>query len=60
MTGQELLQLDGIGVRLGGEEVPPPRGATPTPSDLLSAQLDRYGRDPIYEEAVATAAGEAA
>jgi Glucose-6-phosphate dehydrogenase subunit len=47
---------DELGVRLGGEELVPPRSGQPTPSDLLSAELDRYGRDPIYEEAVAAAA----
>lgn len=45
-----------IGVKLGGEEVPAPHGVQATPSDLLSAELDRYGRDAIYEEAVAAAA----
>jgi glucose-6-phosphate dehydrogenase assembly protein OpcA len=45
-----------LGVRLGGEELRPPRAGTLTPSDLLSAELDKYGRDPIYEEAVAAAA----
>ncbi|HEY3183134.1 MAG TPA: glucose-6-phosphate dehydrogenase assembly protein OpcA [Gaiellaceae bacterium] len=45
-----------IGVRLGGEELKPPRTPTPSPSDLLSAELDRFGRDRIYEEAVAAAA----
>ena len=45
-----------LGVRLGGEELAAPHGVQATPSDLLSAELDRYGRDPIYEEAVAAAA----
>jgi hypothetical protein len=45
-----------LGVRLGGEELVTPLGSQPTPSDLLSAELDRYGRDPVYEEAVAAAA----
>ena len=44
------------GVRLGGEELAAPARQPATPSDLLSAELDRYGRDPIYEEAVAAAA----
>jgi hypothetical protein len=43
-------------VRLGGDQLPPPRGADPSPSDLLSAELDHFGRDAIYEEAVNTAA----
>ena len=45
-----------LGVRLGGEELRPPRAPTASPSDLLSAELDRFGRDRIYEEAVAAAA----
>jgi len=48
-----------LSVRLGGEELRPPRGPTPGPSDLLSAELDRFARDPVYEEAVAAAAGGA-
>jgi hypothetical protein len=44
-----------LGVRLGGEEIAAPHGVHVTPSDLLSAELDRYGHDPIYEEAVAAA-----
>ena len=47
---------DELGVRLGGEDVAAPRSNKPTPSDLLSAELDKYGRDPMYEEAVAAAA----
>ncbi len=46
-----------LAVRLGGEEVRPPRGEAPSPSDLLSAQLDKFSRDPIYESAVLAAAG---
>ncbi len=42
-------------VRLGGEKLPPPRDPDLDPSDLLSAELDRFGRDPIYEEAVRAA-----
>jgi glucose-6-phosphate dehydrogenase assembly protein OpcA len=41
-----------LGVRLGGEEVRPPRADVTTPSELLSAELDRFVRDPVYEEAV--------
>jgi hypothetical protein len=51
-----IEEAPGLGVRLGGEEIPAPHGVHVTPSDLLSAELDRYGRDPIYEEAVAAAA----
>jgi hypothetical protein len=48
--GKQLL------VRLGGEKLPAPRDPDRGPSDLLSAELDRFGRDPVYEEAVRTAA----
>jgi Glucose-6-phosphate dehydrogenase subunit N-terminal domain/Glucose-6-phosphate dehydrogenase subunit C-terminal domain len=44
------------GVALDGEPVPLPPGDPPNPSDLLSDELDNYGRDRIYEEAVAAAA----
>jgi len=46
-----------LGVRLGGEELPPPKGEMATSSDLLSQQLDHFARDPIYEAAVLAAAG---
>ena len=46
-----------LGVRLGGEELPPPKADATTPSDLLSEQLDHFSRDPIYEAAVLAAAG---
>ena len=39
-------------VAVDGEPVAPPRGTAPTPSDLLSAELDVFGRDPVYEAAV--------
>ena len=42
----ELVEVDGRQVR--AEDAEPV-----TPSDLLSAQLEIYGRDPVYEEAVA-------
>jgi glucose-6-phosphate dehydrogenase assembly protein OpcA len=42
-------------VALDGEPVPEPRGGPPTASDLLSAELDQFGRDPIYEAAVTAA-----
>lgn len=44
------------GVALDGEPVPLPPGDPPSPSDLLSDELDNYGRDRIYEQAVAAAA----
>jgi glucose-6-phosphate dehydrogenase assembly protein OpcA len=46
-----------LSVRLGGEKLPPPRDGDLSPSHLLSAELDRFGREPIYEEAVRAAAG---
>ena len=39
-------------VAVDGEPVAPPRGATPSASDLLSAELDVFGRDLVYEAAV--------
>ncbi len=42
-------------VAVDGEPVVPPRGWPPSPSDLLSAELDVFGRDPIYEAAVSAA-----
>jgi glucose-6-phosphate dehydrogenase assembly protein OpcA len=44
-----------LGVRLGGEELRPPRETPLSPSDFLSAELDHFGRDRIYEEAVLAA-----
>ena len=41
---------------LEGAEVALRHPESPTPSDLLSAELDRFARDRIYEEAVAGAA----
>jgi Glucose-6-phosphate dehydrogenase subunit len=40
------------GVEVDGEPAPFPPGDRPHPSELLSEELDRFGRDPIYEEAV--------
>ena len=42
-------------VAVDGRAVTAPRGDPMTPSDLLSAELDDFGRDPIYEEAVRAA-----
>ncbi len=46
-----------LGVRLGGEELRPPREDILSPSELLNAELDHFGRDRVYEEAVLAAAG---
>lgn len=43
------------GIDLDGEPAPFPPGQAPTPSELLSDELDRYARDPVYEAAVASA-----
>ena len=40
------------GVALDGEPVPLPAGEPPTPSDVLSDELERFTPDPIYEAAV--------
>jgi glucose-6-phosphate dehydrogenase assembly protein OpcA len=45
--GKELTR-----VAVDGKAVKAPTGPPPTPSDLLSAELDEFGRDPIYEAAV--------
>jgi glucose-6-phosphate dehydrogenase-like protein OpcA len=44
-----------IGVRLGGEELRAPHDPARTSSELLSAELDRFGRDRVYEAAVLAA-----
>jgi hypothetical protein len=49
-----------LGVRLGAEDLPPPRAEPRSSSDLLSAELDRFGRDPIYEETVLSVVRETA
>ncbi len=41
-------------VAVDGEAVADPLGAVPTASDLLSAELDVFSRDAIYEAAVAS------
>jgi glucose-6-phosphate dehydrogenase assembly protein OpcA len=49
-----------LAIRLGGEELASPRLEPLTPSDLLSGELDRFGRDRVYEAAaVAAVAGSA-
>ena len=50
----EAERLEGID--LDGKAAPFPPGKPPGPSDVLSAQLDRFGRDPVYEAAVRAAA----
>jgi len=42
-----------VGVDIDGEPAPFPPGDPPPGADLLSDELDRLTRDPVYEEAVA-------
>ena len=44
-------------VALDGEAVPLPPGDPPTPSDVLSDELEHFTRDPVYEAAVLAATG---
>ena len=50
----EAQKLEGI--ELDGNAAPFPPGDPPQPSDVLSDELDRFTRDPIYEAAVLAAA----
>ena len=45
-----------VEVRVDGEPAPFPPGEPPAPSDLLSDELEQFGRDPIYEAAARAAA----
>jgi Glucose-6-phosphate dehydrogenase subunit len=44
-----------VGVDIDGTPAPFPPGDPPAPADLLSDELDRFGRDRIYEAALAAA-----
>jgi hypothetical protein len=44
---EKLVEVD-----LDGEPAPFPPGDPPHPSDLLSEELDKWSRDPIFEAAV--------
>jgi glucose-6-phosphate dehydrogenase assembly protein OpcA len=44
-----------MGVDIDGEPAPFPAGQPPAPADLLSDELDRFDRDPVYEQAVRSA-----
>jgi hypothetical protein len=46
-----------VGVELDGEPAPFPPGDPPAGSDLLSEELDKFGRDRVYEDAVRGAIG---
>jgi glucose-6-phosphate dehydrogenase assembly protein OpcA len=47
---EEAPELERVAV--DNELVDPPDADHPTPSDLLSNELDRFGRDPVYEQAL--------
>ena len=44
-----------VGVELDGQSAPFPPGDPPFPADLLSDELDKMTRDPVYEAAVLAA-----
>jgi len=53
----ELDEHDTLeGIDLDGKAASFPPGDPPTPSDVLSDELDRFTRDPVYEAAVRAAA----
>jgi len=53
----ELDEHDTLeGIDLDGKAASFPQGDPPTPSDVLSDELDRFTRDPVYEAAVRAAA----
>ncbi|HEX6700011.1 MAG TPA: glucose-6-phosphate dehydrogenase assembly protein OpcA [Gaiellaceae bacterium] len=54
LVHEEADELEAVAV--DGEEVAKPKGERPTPADLLSAELDRFGADRIFAEAVRHAA----
>jgi len=54
----ELVEADRLeGIELDGRAAPFPPGDPPSPSDVLSEELDRFTRDRIYEGAVGAIAG---
>jgi len=56
--GRDDIELEHVdaerleGIDLDGEPAPFPPGDPPLPSDVLSDELDRFSRDPVYEAAV--------
>jgi len=55
----ELVEADRLeGIDLDGEPAPFPPGDPPSPSEVLSEELDRFTRDRIYEDAVRAAVVE--
>lgn len=53
LTHRAADEIERVGV--DGDEVDVPAGNRPTQSELLSAQLDVFGRDAVYEAAVRAA-----
>jgi glucose-6-phosphate dehydrogenase assembly protein OpcA len=54
--GRDVRLQHGVADRLervsvDGQEIPLPPGDAPSGSELLSAELDQFGRDQVYEEA---------
>jgi hypothetical protein len=45
------------GIELDGTPAEFPPGAPPNPSDVLSDELDNFGRNRVYEQAALAAAG---
>ena len=56
--GRDDIELEHVesprleGIELDGKPAPFPPGDPPIPSDVLSDELDRFTRDPVYEAAV--------
>jgi hypothetical protein len=44
-----------VSIRVDGDAVKPPVDAAESGPDLLSNELDLFGRDPVYEAAVRAA-----
>jgi len=55
LTHRAAAELERVAV--DREAVAPPAGGQPSQSDLLSAELDQFGRDDVYEAAVSAAGG---
>ena len=59
--GRDDIRLEHVecerleGIDLDGEPMPFPPGDPPPPSEVLSEELDRFSRDPVYEAAVRAA-----
>lgn len=52
----EVVEAERLeGIELDGEPAPFPPGDPPAPSEVLSEELDRFEREPVYEAAVSAA-----